>query len=210
LAGFYAAPNADYARALADTRELGFAEGRAQGLLEGHAAGHAEGGEEARAALQPDLDALREGCAKHEAQGAVAEALRQVLTARDTDLASLERSVRDIAAATLQTLFPALLSRAAGPEIAALLAGALAERAPEVLTLRAHPDTLAAVATETATAREDGRLTLTADPGWPFGTAELGWTGGGITFDPAALLARVTSVLTASPVSASQSLKASP
>jgi hypothetical protein len=31
----------------------------------------------------------------------------------------------------------------------------------------------------------------------PFGAAEAAWNGGGITFDPAALLERVTSVLAA-------------
>lgn len=210
LAGFYLSPDADHDRALAETRQQGFAEGHAQGLLEGHEVGRAEGAAEARTVLEPELDGLRESCAKHEAYSAVTTALRQMLAARDTDLASLEQAVREMAAATLQTLFPALLSHAAGAEIAALFADALAERAPEVLTLRAHPDTLAAVADETAAERETGQLILTADAGRAFGTAEIAWTGGGVTFDPAALLARVMSVLTAAPLSIPQQSKASP
>jgi hypothetical protein len=73
----------------------------------------------------------------------------------------------------------------------------LAERAPETLILRAHPDTLATIAAETAAEREAGRLTPEPVPDMKFGVAEAAWNGGGITFDPAALLTRVTSVLAA-------------
>jgi len=127
---------------------------------------------------------LRENIAKRDRRIGVADALRQVLAARDTDRASIERATRETAAAALQTLFPTLLARAAGAEIAALLADALTERAPETLTLRAHPDTLATVAMDTAAERDAGRLALAAIDDMPFGTAEIAWTGGGLTFDP--------------------------
>ncbi len=102
-----------------------------------------------------------------------------------------------VAATALQALFPTLLATAAGAEIAVMLADVLAERAPETLILRAHPDTLATIAAETADERDAGRLIPEPAPDMAFGAAEAAWNGGGITFDPAALLARVTAVLTA-------------
>ena len=122
--------------------------------------------------------------------------------------------MRETAAVALRTLFPTLLASAAGLEIATLLADALAERAPEALVLRAHPDTLATIAAETAAEQDRGRLTLCAAPEMPFAAAEVCWTGGGMTFDPGALLARVTSLLADQTGTASlpeaPSLKASP
>jgi len=210
LAVFYAPPDAELARAQAETRDQGFAEGHAKGLREGHEAGFAEGVAEARAALQPELDGLRESSAKRDRRVGVADALRQVLAARDTDLAALERELRETAATALQTLFPTLLQAAVGGEITALLAGALTERSPEALILRAHQDTLDTIAVETAAEREAGRLVLDPVPAMAFGVAEVAWTGGGITFDPAALLARVTTVLAAAPPPTDQSSKAFP
>jgi flagellar biosynthesis/type III secretory pathway protein FliH len=197
LARFYAAADADQTCALTETRQQGFAEGHAEGMRDGHAAGVAEGAAQARAALQPELDVLRETLAKRDRRVGVADALRQVLAARGDDLAALEGAMREAVAAALQTLFPTLLAAAAGTEIAAVLADALTERTPEALVLRAHPDTLATVAGETAAEREAGRLTLAAAPNMPFGVAEIAWAGGGVTFDPEALLARVRSVLAA-------------
>jgi flagellar biosynthesis/type III secretory pathway protein FliH len=197
LAGFYASAEIDHARTLAETRDQGFAEGQSAGRTQGYEAGFMEGAAEARAALQPELDVLRESSGNRERRIGVAEALRRVLAEREADLAAVERASREVAISALQALFPVLLARAAGKEIAALLADVLAERAPETLTLRAHPDTLATIASETAAEREAGRLTPEAVPDMPFGHAEAAWTGGGITFDPAELLARVTAVLAA-------------
>jgi flagellar biosynthesis/type III secretory pathway protein FliH len=195
LAAFYASPEVDEAQTLAETRDQGFAEGHSAGLKQGYEAGFMEGAAETRAALQPELDALRESSGNRERRIGVAEALRRVLAARDADLATVERASRELAAAALQALFPTLLASAAGSEIAALLADALAERAPETLILRAHPETLATIAAETASERVSGRLMPEPMPDMPFGVAEAAWNGGGITFDLAALLARVTSVL---------------
>jgi hypothetical protein len=197
LAGFYACPEVDHAQTLAETREKGYAEGHSAGRKQGYEAGFIEGAAEARAALQPELDVLRESSGNRERRVGVADALRRVLAARDADLATVERASRELAATALQALFPTLLAAAAGPEITALLADVLAERAPETLILRAHPDTLATIAVETAAEREAGRLTPEAVPDTPFGVAEAAWNGGGITFDPAALLARITLVLAA-------------
>ena len=198
LTGFYALPEPDHVQTMAETRDQGYAEGHAAGLRQGYEAGFVEGAAEARAALQPELDVLRETSGNRERRIGVADALRRLLVARDADLAVLERASREVATAALQALFPTLLATTAGAEIATLLADVLAERAPETLILRAHPDTLAIIAAETAAERETGRLTPEAVPDMPFGVAEAAWHGGGITFDPAALLARVTSVLEAS------------
>jgi hypothetical protein len=197
LADFYVSPEVDHAKTLVEIRDQGFAEGHGAGLKQGYEAGFMEGSAETKAALQPELEVLRESSGSRERRVGVAEALRRVMAARDTDLAAVERSSREVAAAALQALFPTLLAKAAGMEIAAVLADVLAERAPETLTLRAHPDTLATIAAETAAERASGRLLPEAVPDMPFGHAEAAWTGGGITFDPAELLARVTSVLAA-------------
>jgi hypothetical protein len=210
LAGFYASPEADQAQTLAETRDLGFAEGHSAGMQKGYESGFMEGAAETRAALQPELDALRESSGNRERRVGVADALRRVLAARDTDLAAVERASREVAVAALQALFPTLLAKAAGAEIAAMLADALAERAPETLILRAHPDTLATIAAETATERATGRLTPEALPDMPFGAADAVWAGGGITFDPAALLARVTSVLAAETQTTAEPIPAAP
>ena len=216
LTAFYTCPEVDHAQTLAETREHGFAEGHSAGRKQGYEAGFMEGAAETRAALQPELDALRETSGNRERRVGVADALRRVLAARDADLAAVERASREVAVAALQTLFPTLLATAAGGEIAALLADALAERAPQSLILRAHPDTLATIAAETAAEREAGRLIPEPVPDMAFGVAEAAWSGGGITFDPAALLARVTSVLQAAsqtksgPALAARPVKAPP
>jgi hypothetical protein len=217
LAGFYIEPGSEQATALHEARGQAFADGRADGLLEGHATGFAEGQAKTRAELQAELDTLHETLAKCEKRETIGNAMERLLAVRDVDLATLESTVRDVAVIALRTIFPVLLSRAAGAEIAALLAGALTDRVPEVLTLRAHPETIAALADMTLAdgaladmtladgALADGvitdnhRVSLTADPRLGFGAAEIGWTGGGLTFDPASLLSRITSVLTPSP-----------
>jgi hypothetical protein len=197
LTGFYAAQEVDEAQTLAELRNQGFADGHSAGLKQGYEAGFMEGAAESRAALQPELDVLRESSGNRERRIGVADALRRVLGARDADLAAVERASREVTTAALQALFPTLLAAAAGAEIAVLLADVLAERAPERLILRAHPDTLATIAAETAAEREAGRLVPEPVPDMAFGVAEAAWNGGGITFDPASLLARVTSVLAA-------------
>ena len=197
LTGFYAVTEVDHTQTLAEMRNQGFADGHSVGLKQGYEAGFAEGAAESRAALQPELDVLRESSGNRERRVGVADALRRLLAARDADFATVERASREVATAALQALFPTLLATAAGAEIAVLLADVVAERAPERLVLRAHPDTLATIAAETAAEREAGRLVPEPVPDMAFGFAEAAWSGGGITFDPAALLARITSVLAA-------------
>ncbi|WP_456306548.1 hypothetical protein, partial [Paracraurococcus ruber] len=103
-------------------------------------------------------------------------------------------------AATLAALLPALAAREAGREAVALAAALLAERAPEEVALRAHPDTLAAMRAEGfPDAGQAARISLQPDPGLPPGTLEAAWQGGGLRHDPAALAARVLEVLGAAP-----------
>jgi flagellar biosynthesis/type III secretory pathway protein FliH len=195
LAGFYEGDGADHAAALVLAREQGFAEGHASGAVEAHAAGVAEGEARTRDAMEPELNALQQSSAKREQRDSVAQALRHLLDGREHDLLALEKTVRDVVTVALRALFPVLLSHAAGAEIAALVAVAMTERGHETLTLRAHPDTLAAVVDETKAAVADGRLVLAADEKRGLGAVDVAWTGGGLTFDPAALLAQVTAAL---------------
>jgi hypothetical protein len=124
----------------------------------------------------------------------VAESLRELLAARDEDQRALEATARGALAAALSTVFPTLLGLVAGREIAALLADTLTERATDTLTLRAHPATIAAVQAE-GPALDAERLTMVPDPASAPGVAALAWSGGGVNFDPAALLDRVTAIL---------------
>jgi len=195
LARFYDTTEVDQVQALNDARATGFAEGSSVGRQQGYEAGFAEGAAETRAALQPELDALRESSANRDRRVGVIDALRQVVATRQADLAALEQASRDVIASVLEALFPTLLAAAAGREIAALLAEALAERAPDSLILRAHPDTLSVIAAETTAEQTGGQLTVEPVPDMAFAVAEAVWSGGGITFDPAALLARITAVL---------------
>jgi len=171
-----------------------FAEGHACGLLEGRLAGQREGEARARDELQAELVALREKLATKEATNTVALALDRLLAARAETDRALQATARDVLVSALRTLFPALLARAAGAEVAAIVREAIAVRAPEPLSLRAHPDTLACLAGEAF----EG-LALAPDNTLNLGAAELTWSGGGLTFDPATLLERVEAVLCPAP-----------
>ncbi len=206
VAAFGIGQEAALAQAVLRAREEGFTDGRLYGQQEGHHAGREEGAAQAREALTAELDRLRSEYAKLDQQISVAAALHRMVSARAADLAALEAATRAAAAAALQALFPVLVSRAAGMEINALLQDALTERAAETLRLHAHPDTLKAIVGEGGVAAEAGRLVLTADAALPPGAAEIAWTGGGLTFDPAALLGHVVAMLEAAPLPAAATL----
>jgi flagellar biosynthesis/type III secretory pathway protein FliH len=195
VTGLQAVRDEDRLRALTEARQAAYAEGQAKGRAEGRAEGLAEGNAATTAALGPELAELRENIAKRDRRVGVAEALRAVLAARETDLEALQRATGDVVAQALRTLFPVLLATSAGGEIVALLSTALTEREPEALVLRGHPDTLAMFAAETTTPRDGSRVRMQPAPDMAPGEAEIGWTGGGIRFDPAALMARVADVL---------------
>jgi hypothetical protein len=183
-------PAAEQARAVMRAREAGYADGHAAGLREGHDAGAAEGAAQARASADVEIAALRAARRGEDAAGAVTVALERVLAVRRADLDALETATRAAVTAALRTLLPCLLGSAAGQEVAALAAAALTEREEAALTLRASPDTIAALP-----GGPDPRLIVLPDPAMGRGAADIGWTGGGLRFDPETLLRRVTALL---------------
>ncbi|HWX51631.1 MAG TPA: hypothetical protein VNZ61_26610 [Roseomonas sp.] len=180
------------ATALEAGRQRGLEEGLARGRAEGLAAGRAE----AERAMQAEL-------AQRSRQGAAsaAAALEMLLARRAEERAELDAALRDTLAAALNALFPTLLARAAGGEVVALVSAALVERAADMITLRAHPDTLAAAQVEGFPGQpQPDRVRLLPDDTMSPGQAEAVWADGGLTYDPAALRARVLAALGA-PVS---------
>lgn len=171
-------------------RAAGFAEGHASGLLEGRLAGQREGEARAREEAREELAALRGKLAKFEASEGVTGALDRLLAARDETDRDLEAAARTVLVSALRALFPALLASAAGAEVALVVNDALSVRAPEELTLRAHPDTLARLAGDVPHG-----VILRPDAALDVGAAALAWSGGGLSFDPAALLERVAALL---------------
>ncbi|MXP65591.1 hypothetical protein E0493_19775 [Roseomonas sp. M0104] len=170
--------------------------GRQRGLEEGLARGRAEGQAEGHAAAE---QALRAELAQRGRQGAAAAAvaLEKLLADHAEERRRLDAELRATVVAALEALFPVLLARAAGGEVAALLAAALAEREAEAITLRAHPGTLAAAQAEgfPGEPQDAGRLRLLPDNTMPPGQAEAAWAGGGLVYDPAALRAQVLAIL---------------
>ncbi|MCQ4159914.1 hypothetical protein NON00_08225 [Roseomonas sp. GC11] len=173
--------------ALETGRQRGLEEGLARGRAEGQAAGRAEAQREAEAEM-----------ARRGEKGAAlaASALEKLLARRAEDRRLLETDLRAAMVAALQAVFPALLARAAGGEVAALLAEALTERAADTITLRAHPAVLAVMQTDGFPGQEQpGRVRLLPDDTLPEGQAEAAWADGGLIYDPAALMARVLATL---------------
>ncbi|MDQ1077553.1 hypothetical protein [Pseudoroseomonas cervicalis] len=177
--------------ALETGRQRGLEEGLARGRAEGRAAGRAEA----------EREAAEEQARRGEKGAALAAtALERLLARRAEDRRLLDADLRAALVAALEAVFPTLLARAAGGEVAALLAEALTERAADRITLRAHPETLAAMQAEGFPGRDQtqdpaGRVRLLPDPALPEGQAEAGWADGGLIYDPAALLQRVLATL---------------
>jgi len=175
------------ATAMEAGRRLGLEEGLARGRSEGHAEGRAEAERVLRAEME---QRSRQGAA------AAAAALEALLTRRAEDRRLLDTELRATVVAVLETLFPVLLARAAGGEVVALLAAALTERAADTITLRAHPETLAAAQAEGFPDEpQASRLRLLPDDTMPQGQAEAAWSNGGLVYDPAALRAQVMAIL---------------
>jgi flagellar biosynthesis/type III secretory pathway protein FliH len=179
-------------------RASAFEAGRRRGAEEGRALGRAEGAAEAAAEAARALEAA---VAERIAQGAgaAAEALHALLGRRAEDRRAMDADTRATLAAALGAVLPALLARAAGGEIVALLAGLLAERGEDVILLSAHPDTLAAMRREgfPPLQEQPSRLRLLPEPAMPPGAAEASWVSGGSIHHPEALVARVLAILEA-------------
>ncbi len=188
-------PQADAPCDLGLARDEGFAEGHERGLRDGHAAGLLDGQARAQEAQGPELARLRADLAKQQCIAEVAAALQNVAANRSEDYRSLDQAARVAIVSALRVLFPVLLARSAGQELAALLTETLAARTADALLLRAHPDTLAAIKGEALPVHDATRLQLLADPALAPGAAMVNWAGGGLAFDPADLLERVVEVL---------------
>ncbi len=201
LEAFDSGVHPDTALALNQAREAGYVEGHAAGQAAGFAAGRAEGEAAARTAAEAELGRLRVLAAGKAATVAVLAAIDALAEQRAADRLALETATRSVLVTALETLFPLLRDVAAGAEIAALTNAALTERGSETLSLRAAPATLSAVLAEGLADPGSGRLTLVPDQNCPPGQAMLAWFGGGLTFDPADLLRRVTDLLAPFPPS---------
>ncbi|HUB50383.1 MAG TPA: hypothetical protein VMB73_35895 [Acetobacteraceae bacterium] len=195
LTAFGNSSRPEVALELARARDAGFAEGSSAGHAKGYAAGLAEGEAKAREACAAELARLEHRAASQVAVAAVAQALDELSAHHEANLRALDDASREAVVTALHTLFPLLSNTAAGAEIAALTTEALTARAPEMLTLRAAPETLAAVLAEGAADPDTQRLTLIPDASCEPGAAALTWCGGGLTFDPPALLRRIAALL---------------
>jgi flagellar biosynthesis/type III secretory pathway protein FliH len=171
--------------------DVGFEAGR----REGHAAGFAAGEAQARAIGDVEIARLHAMLDEQIACNSVADALTQLLAARHDDLRLIEQEMRSAVAAALDILFPSLMAQAAGAEITALIDQALTARAFEEIRVRASVETIAAVTARGLPEAGSTRLTLVSDADHPSGAADIAWTGGGLTFDPAALLRTVTDAI---------------
>jgi flagellar biosynthesis/type III secretory pathway protein FliH len=174
-------------------RDGGLAEGISIGRSEGYAAGLREGRDRADERHQAELARLRAAFAKQSSIETVVAAIQQLLAAQDTTRRSLEDAARAAIASALRTVFPVLLGQSAGVEIAAVIAEAVSERGSEALTLRCHPETLASIQAQGSI--ESEALIFAPDDGMAPGAAVATWSGGGLNFDPTALLAQVVEIL---------------
>jgi flagellar biosynthesis/type III secretory pathway protein FliH len=195
VGSFGTGPLSDAARALDAAREESFLAGQKAGHRDGHAAGLQEGKAQARAANEADMAALRADFARRHTIHTVAEALQRLADMRDSTRLDLETQARGLIEAALRALFPVLMTGTAGAEIVGLIAEPLAERGKEEITLRAHPDTVAAVQAQGIADLEPALLTLIADPALSPGAIDAAWASGGLTFDPAAMLEQVAEII---------------
>ncbi len=182
----------------APVRAEAYTDGYNAGLHDGHAAGMAEGQALVRASADAELARMRGLLDEQGARQAVAAALARLTGQRDSDLAAMAEAARTAMAEALQQVFPVFLRSAMGAEVATLVTEAAAARAPEQLTLRAAQATLDAVLAQDLPEAQRARITLVAVPDRPPGWAEIAWTGGGLTFDPDALLWQVSDILSPS------------
>lgn len=149
-----APPAPDPARLLADARAEGFADGLVQGLAQGRTEGHATGRSEALDEAAAALGAARD---------AFATALRGLVAApaaSDALAVVLADAVRSLAAQRAGQAIDTL------PDAFAARVAAIADRVAQgmrAVTVRLHPDDLAAIAPHLAGTDLDG-TTLCPDP----------------------------------------------
>ncbi len=165
------------------------------GRRAGHATGFAEGEAHARTVCGEEIARLRAMLDEQTACNSVADILTRLLAERDADRRQMEQEARSTVSVTLNTLFPSLMALSAGSEIVALIDQTLTARPAEGITVRASAETIAAIRARGLPEPGVARVELVQDAEHPFGAADIAWTGGGLTFDPAALLRRVTDAI---------------
>jgi hypothetical protein len=184
--------------AFGPVRDAAYEVGYEAGHRAGHAAGLADGEAQALAANGREVARLQTMLDEQKACNSVADALAQLLAARDADRQQLERQTRTAVAAALDVLFPPLMSLTIGAELVALIDQALTARTSEEITVRVSAETIAAISACGIPDCGATRVTLLPTADQPRGVAEIAWSGGGLTFDPAALLHKVTALISPS------------
>lgn len=164
----------------------GFAAGLERGHAEGHRAGFADGLRQAGEAASAEVERSR-----REGVGALRAGIAELLAGRAEDRAAQERDLRATLAASIALIAPALARRSLGAELEALVGEAMAQRGEAGVSLRAHPETLAALP---AGAAGPG-LSLRPDPSMRKDTAEASWGRGGLVFSAEALAERLLAIL---------------
>ncbi|MBO1076056.1 hypothetical protein [Roseomonas marmotae] len=191
-------------------RAAAFEAGRRRGHEEGLAQGRGEGAAQAEAAAAARLE---DELSRRAAQGAqlAAQALERLLAERAEERRVMDGEARAAVVAALEAVFPQLLARAAGAEVAAMLAEAVSMRGEDVILLTAHPETLAALQRDgfPPTGDAPSRLRLLPEPAMPPGSAEASWVSGGLVYRPDVLAAQAIAILEAprAPAEPSQEIK---
>ena len=173
-------------------RNAAYEVGYEAGWRAGHSAGFAEGETQARSASASEIVRLNAMLDEQQACSNVSDVLHDLLSYRDADRRQIWHETRSATATALDVLFPTLMAQTVGAEIVVLIDEALNARISEGIAVRASPETIEAIRSLGLSEHASARVTLHPDPGQPFGVADIAWTGGGMTFDPQALLRRVT------------------
>ena len=181
--------------AFGPVRNAAYGVGYDTGHRAGHAAGFAEGEAHARTVCDMEVARLRAMLDEQTACNSVADILTRLLAERDADRRQIEQEARSTVSVTLNTLFPSLMTLSAGSEIVALIDQALTARTAEGITVRASAETIGAITARGLPEAGSARVVLLPDAEHSFGAADIAWTGGGLTFDPATLLRRVTDAI---------------
>ena len=177
-------------------RNVGFQEGYLAGQRAGHAEGVAEGERLARERFNQEAAELRETIETLSSCNTVAGALAQLMEARNADRRMLELDTRAAMITALEIIFPTLIMHGSGPELVALIGDALTTRAGEQISVLAAPETIEAIKAQGLPESETARLSLVEDPDMAAGEARIGWSGGGLNFDPTSLLQQITEIFT--------------
>ncbi len=192
IQAFDSSPWCEEPNTIGPVRDPAYASGYDAGQRAGRIAGFADGEAQARFAAASEMARLNAMLDERRACNSVADILNDVLAARQADRQQMQQEARSAIAAALDLLFPTLMAQTAGSEIVALIDQALNARTSEALAVRASSETIAAIRSCGLSEQSSDRVTLLPDPDRPFGAAEIAWTGGGLTFDHAALLKNVT------------------